>query len=70
MTQKRQRWSLWLMALTCVLDEQNRQTRNGVPKDRGAENLAKLYKSFAFSAVQIAQQIGQDDAEEAAPARC
>ncbi len=62
MTQKRQRRSAWMMALACVLDEQNRQLRNGVPKDRASETLAKLYKSFAFSAVQIAQKLGQDDA--------
>lgn len=61
MTQKRQRRSAWVMALACVLDEQKRQLRNGVPKDRGAETLAKLYKSFAFSAVQIAQKVGQED---------
>lgn len=62
MTQKRQRRSAWMMALACVLDEQKRQLRNGVPKDRAAETLAKLYKSFAFSAVQIAQKVGEEDA--------
>jgi len=66
MTQKRQRRSVWMMALACVLDEQQRHIRNGVPKDRAAETLAKLYKSFAFSAVQIAQKLGEEDALAAA----
>jgi hypothetical protein len=62
MTQKRQRRSAWMMALACVLDEQKRQVRDGVSKERAAETIAKLYKSFAFSAVQIAQKVAQEDA--------
>ena len=50
MRQKKQRRSSWVMALTCVLDEQKRQARGG---GCDPETIAKLYKSFAFSATQM-----------------
>jgi hypothetical protein len=64
MNQKRQRRSARVMALTCVLDEQKRQARH--PGASNPETLAKLYKSFAFSATQIAQKIAHEDAVAAA----
>jgi hypothetical protein len=61
-SKKQQRRSLWVMALTCVLDEQKRQARDKV---HDPETIAKLYRSFAFSSVQIAQVLGRQDAEAA-----
>jgi hypothetical protein len=62
MSKKQQRRSLWVMALTCVLDEQKRQARDKV---RDPETMAKLYRSFAFSSEQIAQVLGRQDADAA-----
>jgi hypothetical protein len=62
MSKKQQRRSLWVMALTCVLDEQKRQARDKV---RDPETISKLYRSFAFSSEQIAQVLGRQDAEAA-----
>jgi hypothetical protein len=62
MPKKQHRRSLWVMALTCVLDEQNRQDRDKV---HDPETMAKLYQSFAFSSEQIAQVLGRQDAEAA-----
>jgi hypothetical protein len=62
MSKKQQRRSLWIMALTCVLDEQKRQARDKV---HDPETMAKLYRSFAFSSEQIAQDLGRQDAEAA-----
>jgi hypothetical protein len=57
---KQQRRSLWIMALTCVLDEQKRQARDQV---NDPETLAKLYSSFAFTAKRIAQEMAHLDAK-------
>jgi hypothetical protein len=62
MPKKQQRRSLWVMALTCVLDEQKRQARDKV---HDPKTMAKLYRSFAFSSEQIAQDFGRQDAEAA-----
>ena len=62
MSKKKQRRSLWVMALTCVLDEQKRQARDKV---HDSETMAKLYRSFVFSSEQIAQVLGRQDAEAA-----
>ena len=63
MSKKHKRRSLWMMALSCVLDEQRRHKRElgHVP----ADELAKAYMSFAVTSQQIAQIIGQQDAEAA-----
>jgi hypothetical protein len=58
MPKKQRRRSLWIMALTCVLDEQKRQARDQV---NDPETLAKLYASFAFAAKQTAQEIARLD---------
>jgi hypothetical protein len=60
MPKKQQRRSLWIMALTCVLDEQKRQARDQV---NDPETLAKLYSSFAFTAKRIAQEMAHLDAK-------
>jgi hypothetical protein len=62
MSKKQQRRSLWVMALTCVLDEQKRQARDNV---HDPKTMAKLYRSFAFSAEQTARVLGRQDAEAA-----
>jgi hypothetical protein len=62
MSKKQRRRSLWVMALTCVLDEQKRQARDKV---HDSETMAKLYRSFVFSSEQIAQVLGRQDAEAA-----
>jgi hypothetical protein len=62
MPKKQQRRSLWVIALTCVLDEQKRQARDKVCDP---ETMAKRYRSFAFSSEQIAQVLGRQDAEAA-----
>jgi hypothetical protein len=62
MSKKQQRRSLWVLALTCVLDEQMRQDRDKV---HDPETMAKRYRSFAFSSEQIAQVLGRQDAEAA-----
>jgi hypothetical protein len=59
MPKKQQRRSLWIMALTCVLDEQKRQARDQVSDP---EILAKLYSSFAFTAKNMAQEMARLDA--------
>jgi hypothetical protein len=59
---KKLRRSLCAMALTYVLDEQKRQTRNKV---HDTEAMAKLYRSFTFSSEKIAQVLGRQDAEAA-----
>ena len=59
-TKKQQRRSLWIMALTCVLDEQKRQARDQV---NDPETLAKVYSSFAFNAKKIAQEMARIDAK-------
>jgi hypothetical protein len=60
MTKKQRRRSLWIMALTCVLDEQKRQARDQV---NDPETLAALYSSFAFNAKKKAQEIARLDAK-------
>jgi hypothetical protein len=60
MPKKRRRKALWIMAITCVLDEQKRQARDQV---NDTETLAKLYSSFAFTAKQIAQEMARLDAK-------
>jgi hypothetical protein len=62
MPKKRHRRSLWVMALTCVLDEQKRQARDKV---HDPETMAKLYRSFASPSAQTAQVLGRQDAEAA-----
>jgi hypothetical protein len=62
MPKKQQRRSLWVMALTCVLDEQKRQARDKV---HDPKTMAKLYRSFAFSSEQTARVFGRQDAEAA-----
>jgi hypothetical protein len=62
MSKKQQRRRLWVMALTCVLDEQKCQARDKV---HDPKTMAKLYRRFAFSAEQIAQVVGRQDAEAA-----
>ena len=60
MPKKQRRRSTWIMALTCVLDEQKRQARDQV---NDPETLAKLYSSFAFNAKKIAHEMALLDAE-------
>jgi hypothetical protein len=60
MSKKQQRRSNWIMAMTCVLDEQKRQAREKV---NYPEQLAKLYGSFAFTAQKTAEKSGRQDAE-------
>jgi hypothetical protein len=60
MSKKHQRRSLWIMALSCVLDEQKRQARAQV---NDPETLAKLYSSFAFNAKKTAQEMARQDAK-------
>jgi hypothetical protein len=50
------------MARSCVLDEQNRQAREGVDDP---ENLALIYRSFAFASEETAQVNGRQDADVA-----
>jgi hypothetical protein len=61
MSKKQQRRSLWVMALSCVLDEQKRQSSHGLVRD--PEKMAKLYKSFSFVSEQMAQANGKSDAQ-------
>jgi hypothetical protein len=60
MSKKQQRRSNWIMAMTCVLDEQKRQARE---KINHPEQLAKLYRSFAFTAQKTAEKSAREDAE-------
>jgi hypothetical protein len=60
MPKKQRRRSTWIMALTCVLDEQKRQARDQV---NDPETLAKLYSSFAFNAKKTAQEMARLDAK-------
>ena len=58
---RQQRRSNWMMAVTCVLDEQQRQ------KDAGAkdpEELARQYHLFSQSAQETASRIGMEDARD------
>ena len=50
----------WVMALSCVLDEQDRQQRLGVSDP---ERMATLYRSFANPSVQAAIMHAQEDAK-------
>jgi hypothetical protein len=70
MTQKRQRRAAWVMARSCVLDEQKRQARHQHGNGSDPETIARMYRSFAFAATQIAQKIGLDDALAAAKTYC
>ena len=58
MPNKQQRRSVWIMALSCVLDEQKRQARDQV---NDPETLAKLYSSFAFNPKKTAQEMAAQD---------
>jgi hypothetical protein len=60
MPKKQRRRSLWILAITCVLDEQKRQARDQI---NDPETLAKLYVSFAFTATQTALEMARLDAK-------
>jgi hypothetical protein len=55
------RRSNWMMALTCVLDEQERQKEFGISDP---EHIAKLYRAFAVYSQQYAVATGRQDAKE------
>jgi hypothetical protein len=59
-SKKQKRRNLWVMALSCVLDEQKRQAREGVDDP---ESLACIYRSFAFTSEQKARDNGRRDAD-------
>lgn len=63
MSTRRRRHSCWIMALTCVLDEQKRQQREN---RFDPYTIAKMYRAFAVGALHIAQANGRKDAEAAA----
>ena len=56
MKNKKQRKAHWMMALSCVLDEQQHLS---------AEEIAEVYRRFTTGSVQIALRLGQEDADEA-----
>ena len=62
MSKKKQRRQLWVMALTCVLDEQRNQAALGVSDPA---KLARLYQSFTQLATKVAIKTGESDAEAA-----
>jgi hypothetical protein len=55
------RRSNWMMALTCVLDEQERQKECGISDP---EHMAKLYRAFAVYSQQYAVATGRQGAKE------
>ena len=62
MSKKKQRRSLWIMALSCVLDEQTNQTSQHI---HDPDTIAKLYKSFSTVSEQMAIANGKNDALQA-----
>ena len=55
------RRSNWMMALTCVLDEQQRQKSLGI---HDPEHIAKLYRAFAVHSQHSALSTGRQDAKD------
>ena len=55
------RRSNWMMALSCVLDEQHRQKSLGIYDE---EHIAKLYRAFAVHSQHAALSTGRQDAKD------
>lgn len=68
MTKKRIRRAQSTMAKKHVVEEQQRYYSNGISNEHVEESLATLYKNLSSMAVQVALEVGNEDAAAAASA--